>query len=254
MIDQVFLLEHFHQVIQACDGHDGSQLECPPHHYLHSQQAVTCPGGKSGDDHGGGSQVAVHHVQQRQTFPMSLRQHQLPDGESQEDGREDEIYDGVGNQYDAEQDDDEGQQHQGHIDDGGVTHLLIFQSDEETQEDDFQKPSHVDDEACAHLDEVAVGKGAYHHHDDGEESDANHVVEHFALQPEILASPFLRQQPPQGNVAQHPGDSEVHYEEHADEEDGSTTPFRVDGTMAGKGLVLGLPCTFGSTGLHRQGE
>ena len=82
VIDQVFLLEHFHQVIQACDGHDGSQLECPPHHYLHSQQAVTCPGGKSGDDHGGGSQMAVHNVQQRQAFLMSSRQHQLPDGEA----------------------------------------------------------------------------------------------------------------------------------------------------------------------------
>ena len=163
---------------------------------------------------------------------MSFRHNVLPNREGKQNGWEDKVDKRIRNEDNAEKDDNEGQRHQGRVDDGSMSHLFSLESDIKTQEDGFQQPSNIDDETCAHLYEIALDSSPYHHYNDGEKRDSNHKDKHPFPLLKVWPSPFLRQKPTKDNVAYAKRESKIEDEENADEEYGCASPFRVELSMS----------------------
>ena len=239
------------QVVDAGNAHDGCQLEGPPYHNLHGKQRIANPCSNAGDNQRQGGDVRVGLVEHRQGLPVSLCHSVLPDGKDKQDGREDEIDQHVGDEHDAEQNDDERQQHQRCVDDGGVAYLFPFETHIEAQEDGFQQPGKIDDESCAHLDEVTLLKDSDQHNNDSEKCNSNGIVEHRPFDLKVLSLPFLRQQYIKEKVA----DDEREYQDKwndADENHSSVAPLRVEPFVSLEGLVLHVDGRFDHHNLHGQ--
>ena len=76
--------------------------------------------------------MRVNPVEHRQVLSVTLCHDVLPNGEDEQDGREDEVDYCIRNKYDTEKDDDERQQHQRRVNDGSVMHLLSLEADIQT--------------------------------------------------------------------------------------------------------------------------
>ena len=238
--DVVVLLVHRHEVVEAGDGGDGGQLEGPPDEDLDAEEGVADPGGDAGDNHHDGGEVGIDDVLQRKLTLVAAHHPQLPHHEEEQQGREDEVEDAVGNEHYTQHDDERSEDHQRGVDVGGMQHLAPFQADVEREEDDLEEPGHGDDEGGAHLDEVAVNHGAHNHHKDGEEGYADDVGEHLALDLRAFAAPATGQQPVEDDVGDAQREGEVEEDEDADEEHGNATPLGVADALGAEGGVLGL--------------
>ena len=250
--EQIACLVLLSQVVDEGDGHNGRQLEGPPYHHLHGEQRIANPGSDAGEDECYVRYVRIDLVEHGQVLPVTLGHYVLPDVEGEQDRWEDEADQSIGDEHDAEQYDDEGQHHQRRVDDGSVAHLLALEPDIEAQEDGLEEPGDVDDEPCAHLYEVTLCESPDQHDDDGEEGDADDVVEHRPLDLEVRSAPLLRQEPSQHDVADAECQGEVEDEEDADEQHGGTAPLGVKSLVPLEGFVLHVDGGFRHHHLHGQ--
>ena len=109
---------------------------------------------------------------------VAAAHHQLPYTQGKHERRQQQIDHHIGDEYDANEDNQKCREHQRHVDDGSMTHLLASKTNIQREEDGLQQPCHVDDKSGTHLDEIAVAGGTYYHDDNGKKGDAHHVVEH----------------------------------------------------------------------------
>ena len=253
--EQFVLLIHLHEVVEAGDGGDGRQLEGPPHDDLDGHEAVARPRDDGRDAHHDGGDVGVGRIQQRQLAAMAPREPQLPQREDNQDGRQYEVDGGVGNQHDAEHDDQEGQHEQRRVDERSVDHLAALQADVEREEHRLKQPGEVHHQARAHLDVVAVDEVAHHHDVDGEDGRADDPGEHRAARRPVAAAPALGQTPLNQGEGDDEGNGEVERHKDADEEHRFAAPLGVVVLLLvlGKGFVLGVGGAAGLAELTGQG-
>ena len=155
----------------AGDGEDAGHLHGPPDEHLHGQQRIAqhrCH--HAGDEHGE-QDIGVEHVAARHLTVVSPDGRPLPQGAGQQDGREDEVHQVVGDEHDAEDNHDEADGHDGRIDAEPLHDLPAVEADEQRQQDDPHEPSIFYQQSAGHDDEVLRPHEPHQPEDDGEGDD-----------------------------------------------------------------------------------
>ncbi len=141
---------------EASDGEDACQLHDPPDEYLHRQQRVAHPRTDECEDEDGHRDVGVEHVGARNVPVVLANDEPLPNGAKQQNGGEGHVDQLVGDEHDAEGDDDEAYHDQWRIDVEGAAYLVAVDTQEQRDEDDTQEPSILDEQAAGHDEEVLL--------------------------------------------------------------------------------------------------
>ena len=240
------LLVHLHQVVAAHDGGDGSELEHPPDEQLNGHQRVAYPCHDCRDEHDGERDAAIDLVAQRHVATTVLECEDLPDGEDQEQGREDDVDQRVGDEDDAEPDHDERHEDEGQVDLGPFAALASVEAHGHREVDGSDEPCHFDHQTGGHDHEVGAHKGAHYHDGDGEEQCAQQDDIDTALVAKDLAAITLGDEDAQNDVADEGGNKHIEEHEDARSHDDGAAPvglvglaFAVDSAFVAQRLVLG---------------
>ena len=157
-IHAFFLVAH-DQMPDGDDGEDGGQLEVPP--YEDEQGSEDEPG--KGHDHrdarhrqGDPSKDAVALVR---LFSSSEADQELPAEKEDQEGREEDVHQGIGHEEHAATDDDDGGEDGGEIELDAVLELFGLQADEECGDDGRQQPYEgVGEAECLGVEHAVVAE------------------------------------------------------------------------------------------------
>ena len=214
------------QEVDARDGLYGSQLIHPPNHDLHCQQNITGPRNRTCHNHGNERYDGINHVALGQSLAVLCEHAHLPPGEAQQQGRIDEVHQGVGHEQYAEHHNEECHAEEGKVEHHTVLQLLGVQTDEQRHQEGLAEPSHVDEQRGGHADEVAIDETAHKHQHNGKEQHTHRRDNHTALLAETVGAEAFRNAETQDDVAHQGGNQQIEKYKHGGAKHNGTAPFR----------------------------
>ena len=179
---------------------------------------------------------------------MAPVNNQLPHGEHQQQGREDQVDHGAGQEDDAEKEHHKSHQQHGHIELDAALDRTAVQADNDRQRDDGNQPSILAQQCCGHGHEVLIN-------DTGDDECGN--AKHRSRYTDDDARPFLEEglvgcagkktlgyQETQDEPAQDQCTDDIHGHEDEQEADVFSTPFTA--RLARRSIFLGdvIPTVF----------
>ena len=180
--------------MNAGDGEDTRKLHNPPDEHFHAQQRVAYPRTDDRSHENKQRDVGVQHVGARYVVVVSPDDAPLPESANEQNGREDEVHQVVGNEDDAERDDDEVDDNEREVDAESAFYLAGVEPDEQRDEDYAQQPCVLHQQLRGHDDEVLLpcrpygcqynGKG----YDCGSHDDVDFLARERLLQREAVVA------------------------------------------------------------------
>ena len=160
----------------------------------------------------------------------------LPHEAGQQQRREDEVDEVVGDEHDAERDDHEADEDKRRIDAEGIFYLPAVEPDEQRDEDDPQQPGILHEQRAGHEDEVLVAEDNLRQSEhEGKRDDRRCEDDARAFLHEPLAAPPVGKEEAQQHVVQGCAEEGVGEDDGIEDKDDAAVPLRFH---ALEGLIL----------------
>ena len=160
------------QVIHRRNSLEESQLEYPPNEELDAEQDIAEEGDDGGHNEDQERNPAIDDIPVRKGLRIPAQGPSLEQGEQQQERREDDVQQAVGNEGDPQRDDDQAQQEDRQVQPDSLPDGVAFQADDQGNQDGRQHPGELHEEFRGHREEVLPGKGARDHNAQREDDDS----------------------------------------------------------------------------------
>ena len=200
-------------LVQGRHGADAAQLEHPPDHHLHAQEHIAQPG-QDRDDEQDAERDAVGDLVAQLDLPQeALVGEGMPDEESQEEGRDQQVHHPVGDEDDAHDHDDQAQHQDGTVELERRADRIRIQPYQHGEQDDRSERGIEREQAGGHLEEIVVQHGRREPDGQRKEQEAAEDGQAGQAKGEILGLHRLDE------AAEHPDDRDTQQRSHANEQE-----------------------------------